>query len=535
MRDKGLEPARTTLEALAEVAPPRRLAVVMGVDRYGDPSFPSLKHARHDAEAVAAQLGSPQGGGFDEVVTLLDPTRAQALAALRELAGSLRREDQVVLYFSGHGTRVAVGDEVRRFLLVSDATARDLSTSAIELEALQEWIGALPAARRTLIVDACFDGDGKSVARPGAVPEMLAGALAPRVGLGEAHLYATTSGRPSREDDALEHGVYTYYLLDAMSWRFAEADVDGDGVLTAWEAHDHARAHTLEHTEGVQVPEAAFHVVGEADVVLAGTPDARAALERSLVYLYPVGPHDLSGARLMVDGRDKGVLPGTVPVAPGRHHVRVEDADGAFVVDGVMRFAPGRSYRADEVARLAQGPARIVGWRTVVASSPPLASAVGAGAVGPELFWARRRNQGSGVGLLTELALGIGAAPSRRVGGELVLAARPTAWASVATGYQRDLGRLRWRAALGLSPVWVPPSYREADRDPEASPYASPDSAGWLFLAAGPTVGAGWVLGRGWTVHGELRPHLGALDADGDGRVSAVPWVVAGLGVEADW
>jgi hypothetical protein len=536
-RDKGLQPARTTLQALSASRPPRRVALVMGVDSYGDPAFDALRHARDDANALSEQLRSPQGGGFDEVVTLLDPTREEAVAGLVELSRGLRRDDTVLVYFSGHGTRERATDAPtddapwHRYLLPRDASARDLATTALELEAVQAWLSTLPAARRALVIDACFDGDGKGIAAPGAPPLDPGGP--PRVGLGEAHLFATSAGRPSREDDHLGHGVYTWYLLDAMSWSFDTADIDGDGVLTAWEAHDHARGRTIEHTGGVQVPEAAIHVVGQADVVLAGSPSARRAADRALVYLYAGGPRDLDGARLIVDGRDKGALPGTVPLAPGRHHVVMHDAQGRTLVDGTMRFAPGVAYRADEVARLAQGPSRLVGWRMATASAPALARSIGAGALGPELWWARRRKEGTGTGLLGQIAVGLAAAPGRRVDGQQQLSGRPVAWASAAPGWQGDVGRLRLRAGGGLSLVWIPPSYTDG-RDPSADPHAVPSEAGWLFGAVGPTLGAGWVLGRGTTVHLEIRPHVAALDPDGDGVLQLVPWTVGGLGLELD-
>lgn len=532
-RDRGLEPARTTLEALAEVRPPRRVALVMGTDAYGDPAFPPLKHARHDAEALAEQLRSAQGGGFDQVVLLLDPTRAEAVAGLQEVARGLRRDDTVLVYLSGHGTRrpgVDASAPWRRYLLPTDAAARDLATTALEVEALQEWLGTLPAARRALVVDACFDGDGKGVAAPEAPPP---DAPPTRAAVGEAHLFATSAGRPSREDDHLGHGVYTWFLLDAMSWSFDEADVDDDGVLTAWEAHDHARGRTVEHTGGAQVPEAAIHVVGEADVVLAGSPSARRARDRALVYLYAGGPQGLDGARLLVDGRDKGQLPGTVPVAPGRHHVVLTDADGDVLVDGSMRFAPGQGYRADEVARLAQGPSRMAGARLATAAAPPLRHALGAAAVGPELWWARRRTEGHARGLLTQAALGLASAPGRPSPDGTPRPARPLAWATGGPGWQGDRGPFRLRAGLGLSVVWMPPSYATA-RDPDADPYTVASDAGWLFGALGPSLGAGLVLGRGWTLQLDARPHVAALDADGDSRLQAVPFLVGGLGLELD-
>ena len=50
VRDKGLSPARSTLEALQQARAPRRIALVVGVDRTNDPSFPPLRHAGDDAE-----------------------------------------------------------------------------------------------------------------------------------------------------------------------------------------------------------------------------------------------------------------------------------------------------------------------------------------------------------------------------------------------------------------------------------------------------------------------------------------------------
>ena len=52
MRDKGVVPAQSTLEALQQAREPRRYAVVVGVDAYDDPTFPALKHAGDDARAI---------------------------------------------------------------------------------------------------------------------------------------------------------------------------------------------------------------------------------------------------------------------------------------------------------------------------------------------------------------------------------------------------------------------------------------------------------------------------------------------------
>ncbi|MFH1464329.1 MAG: caspase family protein [Pseudomonadota bacterium] len=135
----------------------------------------------------------------------------------------LRREDLLVVYFSGHGTRAWDGTRWHRYLLARDSRTTDLDGTAIDLDVLQDFLPLLAPERKALIVDACFQGDGESSVQPTerelteeAVASFVARPTA--MSAGEARLFATTPGRPAREDDELGHGVYTYYLLEALSW-----------------------------------------------------------------------------------------------------------------------------------------------------------------------------------------------------------------------------------------------------------------------------------------------------------------------------
>lgn len=531
---KGLTPAATTLEALQQARAPRRHALLVGVDPYGDPTFPALRHAGDDARELGELLRSPQVGGFDTVTVLTgDATRRDAiLDALREIRDTLRRDDVLVVYFSGHGTRArdALG-AWHRYLVPTDGRASDLAGTALDLAELQAFFSSLAPARKALIVDACFDGDGRSVVAPdaGAPPELPLVPSAPAVGPGEAHLFATSAGRPAREDDGLGHGVYTWFLIDAMSWSFAEADVDEDRVLTAWEAHDWARGQVMARTDGAQIPEAAFRIVGEADVVLAGDPDPRRRSDRALVYLYPTETQDLSGAALLVDGREKGALPRTVPLAPGRHHFLIREADGNVVVDGSLTLAGGRAYTVDEIARLAQGPTAAFGARAVMLPGGALAESLGDGVAGAELYRAARRRTAAGRGFTGDLALGAGLSPAR----DGFAAARPVAWTSGMLGWQGDRGRLRLRLGLGVSGVWIPPSFPEG-RPGTVTVAEHPGEVGWWFLAGGPTGAAGWVLGDGWTAMATVRPHVAWLATEPGEPAEAVGWTAVAVGLEVD-
>ena len=528
-RAKGFGDSGTTAVELERALAPRRIALVIGNNAYDDPAFGPLLHAEHDASVLGDVLALPDTGGFDEVIQVIGPDqarRSQILGHLRELRTRTRPQDSVLVYFSGHGTRQLEDGAWHRYLLPPDARVADLERTAIDLQDLQGFLRLLEAKRITLMVDACFHGGGKSVGdRPVQSEDPALPALAPSAGglqKGEAHLFATTSGRPAREDDGLGHGIYTYYLLEAMQWSFSTADLDKDGVLTPWEAHDHARARTLARTEGVQVPEAAIRTVGQGDMILAGSAQRRRNVERSLVYLYD-GAAGLDGAEVFVDGRSRGTFPGTLVVSPEPHHVTIRRADGTVLVDGDVTFESGAAYRVDDLMRATHGPSRTVGVRGGGWLSPGL-SAVAPAAWGLEAYAQRRSQRGPTKGWYAEVSLGAGGSTARQVEGTRVADPRASVWASTALGLQRDLGPLRLRGNLGLTGRVFPPDAL-VDGGPRLS------EAGFWHVAAGPGLGVGWVQGRRAGML-EARAVASVLDLEGDGTTQLVPMGWVGLSLE---
>ncbi len=501
-REAGMQPSRTTADALSSALQPRRLAVVVGVDGYLDPAIPPLRHATADAHAIADQLASPTGGGFDRVIRLTEPgdvTRDRILAELKVLGTSARREDVVVVYFSGHGTLVRRDSgDLSPFLLVHDSRTGDLETSALDLGALRRFFSSMPARRKALIVDACFNGEGKSAVGP-SVAEATAQLAADTpftdldgLGSGEALLFATTLGRPAREDDELGHGTYTWFLLQALSWETRAADVNGDGLVTAYEAHDWARGQVYERTGGVQLPEAAFRVVGVHDVVLSGRPDQRRDSDLALVFAYLPGDHPYRGASLEVDGRDKGLFPGTVALEPGRHRFVVRDAGGGVVFEGSTTVGPGQSVALDELRALVREDRRQLGvymgylggatraWRPLW----------GDGMMAVEVWSATRRGAPPARGLYIGGVLGAGFSPARGVETDNLPDTRTVFWVGPEVGWGRDLRRLRIRVGAQFRATLLP-----VDRlsNSQYQPAATLES-GWLFVSVGPQVRVGYVV-----------------------------------------
>src|SRR5512140_812017 len=100
----GLVPVDLPTARAAREHEPRRLALLVGIQKFDDPRWRALRFPEADARALAAVLRDPARGGFDEVeVVAPDATRDQLLAALARL-GRLDRDerDTVVGYFSSH-------------------------------------------------------------------------------------------------------------------------------------------------------------------------------------------------------------------------------------------------------------------------------------------------------------------------------------------------------------------------------------------------------------------------------------------------
>lgn len=338
-RDKGGLVAHPELSPtrLAQLSG-RRLAVLIGVDRPSDESWPALQFAGKDAADLAGVLAGQGRFETELLATGAVTTRAEVLAALERLkAKNKSPQDVVVVYFSGHGTLARKpGGELQRYLVTSDASRADPAGSALAVEELDRLFEALPSRRKALVLAACHSGSGKS-RLPEEVEAELKGLKGetPRplseVSRAVTTLSASAWGQPAREDDGLRHDIYTHFFLEAL---VEKKDRNRDGAVSAEEAHDYARTRTYYFTQGRQTPSAESTVVGVDPVVLVG--------EQHDLGLPELGSYEerLNGAEVRVDGVAAGLLPGSIAVAPGAHRVQVVKG-GATVSEARVEVLAG--------------------------------------------------------------------------------------------------------------------------------------------------------------------------------------------------
>ncbi len=306
----------------------RRLALLVGPSAFDDPAFVPLRFTDDDALELAQTLSDPDLGRFDEVWTLTerpDTTVAGVRAAMAELgAQTLSRDDTVVVYFSTHGTLVDEGGHLFQELVLSDTRLAAARQTGLEVAEVTRWMDALPSRRKLLVLATCHSGSGKSALTPG-VTEALASIKGPptleEVSEATMVLSACAWSETARESAELGHDVYTAFLLDAL----ITGDLDGDGAVTASEAHETARRATWEFTAGAQRPQAVMNVLGADPIVLSGQ---RGPAESATIGSWS---RPLTAYELAVDGVSKGALPGVSAIAPGPHAIEVRRPDGGLV------------------------------------------------------------------------------------------------------------------------------------------------------------------------------------------------------------
>jgi hypothetical protein len=519
----GLVPVDVPPDQLAAAHAPRRVALVVGNQKFDDPGWRPLRYPSADAASLAEVLRDPARGAFDEVEVVDGATREELRGALARLAGEDRDErDTLVLYVSSHGTlaRDQAG-QLRRYLVLRDTRLDDVPGTALSMDELKTTFDRLRSRRKVLVLATCHSGAGKSLL-PEAVQEELAGIKSgffvrplEEVSRASVVLAASDWGETAREDEKLGNDVYTHFFVEALR---IGADRNGDGAVTASEAHDYARRMTYAYTGGRQRPSAESTEVGADPIVLVGKVQRRGSPE-----LYSYAPR-LDGFTVRVDGKPLGDLPGGIAVEPGKYRVQVAKGAGPDLVDASLDLVPGERVDVEELVAHAEGrwevaPAfAMLGFLDRASRADVLAPVPGFGATLSLRGWPARSLdlRFDAVGAFGTAIQGSGAT------------AAPYRYQAVTAGVS-----LPWRfapealrgasllAGPRVSAVWI---QRQFQLDLAGAPQS------YLTVSPGLLLGAAVPLGRGFVASAELHLDWMLVRVDGANRSSGFGELLLGAG-----
>ena len=267
----------------------RKVAFLVGVEEYERRGFSNLQYAEDDMQALHDRLVEL---GF-EVELLLSSSEDESNRANKECISAainerllpqlreLRKQDVVLIAVAGHGRHQAVvkGDEIveDHYFCPSDAHDSD-SKTWISISKLITQIEENSGCENNLImVDACRDNPSRGRGVDGKGFSLNRDAI--------AILFASSYAEQAYEPEELGHGLFTYYVLEALGGAAANTDqqVDWDSLVGYVKGRVQTKSEQLladGKIAGVQRPNAIGNLRGKSPVLVSEIARRRPALLR---------------------------------------------------------------------------------------------------------------------------------------------------------------------------------------------------------------------------------------------------------------
>jgi hypothetical protein len=235
-------------------------AAVIGINNY--PNVRPLRYAVADAKAFYDHLVHYSHIPAENVTLLIN--QEASLGKLRSTLGThlkskAGKDDMVIIFFAGHGaTEKDVtspdGDGLEKYLLPYDADPKDLYATALPMGEISRIFNRIRSERLIFIADSCYSGasGGRTISLKG-IRANISDAFLDRIAGGKGRVILTASGanEVSSEDEKLQHGVFTYFLLEGLR---GKADTDKDGMITVDEAYAYVSKQVPQATGQEQHP-----------------------------------------------------------------------------------------------------------------------------------------------------------------------------------------------------------------------------------------------------------------------------------------
>jgi tetratricopeptide (TPR) repeat protein len=281
-----------------------RQALIVASYQYQDPDLRQLVAPAQDAQTLARVLKAPAIGGF-EVQTLLNEPAHKINQAIETFFTDRKRDDLLLLYFSGHGIK---DDWGRLYFATTDTHYKTLRTTAIPASFINDVMND-NRSRQVLLLDCCYSG---AFARTKA--DKIVGIQEQVGGRGRVVLTSSNAVQYSFEGDEIKgegvHSIFTRVLVRGLET--GEADRDRDGHISLDELYEYVYDHVVDETpkqrpQMFATVEGKIFIARNPNLPLEETPPAsrvapsrfRTAVDISLVNKIRKSAADLlSGLRL---------------------------------------------------------------------------------------------------------------------------------------------------------------------------------------------------------------------------------------------
>src|SRR5262245_7036787 len=212
----------------------RRTAILIAAGEFpAEPSLQSLRCPKNDVAGLAEALSSPDFGLFTDPLTFINEPSHSTLRAVNRVFKEAGRDDQILIYYSGHGKQDGAGN---LYLATSDTEADTLETSSIAVGTLRRLIDNYACKQVALILDCCFGGAVSKDFLKGGVDDQLKQTFH---GRGIYILTASTATQSAREKEGDDYSLFTKHILQGV--RQGEADHDDDGLISLDDLYEYVK------------------------------------------------------------------------------------------------------------------------------------------------------------------------------------------------------------------------------------------------------------------------------------------------------
>lgn len=238
----------------------KRVAVVIGIDKYN--VWPRLECAVADAEAVKAKFTKM---GFDKIFELTnsDATRINILRLLSDkIPGMLGENDQLVVYFAGHGQTETYKDKdglvvQEGYIIPIDGDTKNYSGTAISMSKIIDVSNRIKAKHVFYAFDSCYSGLG--LKRSGGVNKT--DDYVKKISSLKSVQIITAGGKDEQASEEKGHGVFTRYFLQALDGKLGATSTE---YVTGSEIGTFIRPVVSKQTKNAQTPNFGW-LLGEGD------------------------------------------------------------------------------------------------------------------------------------------------------------------------------------------------------------------------------------------------------------------------------
>ena len=234
----------------------KKVALLIGVSEYGE-GIPSLSAPINDVEAMKRVLKNSNMGSFDTVETLTDPDPTAMRIAIQQIFANCRKDDLVLLFFSGHG----ITDDNNKLYLATKGTSKDFyKATSVPASFIHDVSLDSYAKRQAIILDCCYSGAFAEGWQTKSVGLKLKQELG---GEGRVVLTSSTATQTSFQQEGEELSLYTQYLIEGIET--GAANKNEDGKIYAHELHEYATTKVQEakpkQKPGIIIDREGFNII----------------------------------------------------------------------------------------------------------------------------------------------------------------------------------------------------------------------------------------------------------------------------------